>query len=379
MQNQREERVYRVRFKGELLPGYSKESVILAVAKAYNQAPDDIARWFVPGGVNLREEATYQEALQLEGYFRRQGMVVHIESLSGSNESQVEDASHNAENTATSANASVNDQVNSDTAIPSSKQPSGQSIEQSAEQSTTQEASANAHNQDENIDPNEKARRELEEMLKHNQSGEMTLEKLQQTLSQLNLALIPQELKDFRPASLLKRLGAFIIDFVILSFVFQIVILNLLIMLGFVDGNIFERYLGLLNESNGSLEMMLNSPDMIDALNQIVMSLAPWYVITYLAYFVLQERFYGATLGKKLFRIRIYSLVTGSVLRWNTVVLRTIFFFLGLQVLSYIPVIGIFLFAMTMFVALRDPLYRRSFYDRVTKTVVGSIDTREIK
>ncbi|WP_026878236.1 RDD family protein [Ignatzschineria larvae DSM 13226] len=375
MQNQREERVYRVRFKGELLPGYSKESVILAVAKAYNQAPDDIARWFVPGGVNLREEATYQEALQLEGYFRQQGMVVHIESLLDADVSQVEDASLNAENRATSVNASANDQASSDTATSISKQ----SPEQSSEQSTTQEASANSHNQDENIDPNEKARRELEEMLKHNQSGEMTLEKLQQTLSQLNLALIPQELKDFRPASLLKRLGAFIIDFVILSFVFQIVVLNLLIMLGLVDGNIFERYLGLLNESNGSLETMLNNPDMIDALNQIVMSLAPWYVITYLAYFVLQERFYGATLGKKLFRIRIYSLVTGSVLRWNTVVLRTIFFFLGLQVLSYIPVIGIFLFAMTMFVALRDPLYRRSLYDRVTKTVVGSIENREIK
>ena len=375
MQNQREERVYRVRFKGELLPGYSKESVILAVAKAYNQAPDDIARWFVPGGVNLREEATYQEALQLEGYFRQQGMVVHIESLLDADVSQVEDASLNAENRATSVNASANDQASSDTATSISKQ----SPEQSSEQSTTQEASANSHNQDENIDPNEKARRELEEMLKHNQSGEMTLEKLQQTLSQLNLALIPQELKDFRPASLLKRLGAFIIDFVILSFVFQIVVLNLLIMLGLVDGNIFERYLGLLNESNGSLETMLNNPDMIDALNQIVMSLAPWYVITYLAYFVLQERFYGATLGKKLFRIRIYSLVTGSVLRWNTVVLRTIFFFFGLQVLSYIPVIGIFLFAMTMFVALRDPLYRRSLYDRVTKTVVGSIENREIK
>lgn len=371
MQNQREEKVYRVRFKGELLPGYSKESVILAVAKAYNQAPDDIARWFVPDGVNLREEASYQEALQLEGYFRQQGMVVHIESLSDSNLSQVEDASHNVENTEISAKASANDQVNFDTAMPSSKQ--------APKQSTTQDASVNAHNQDENIDPNEKARRELEEMLKHNQSGEMTLEKLQQTLSQLNLALIPQELKDFRPASLLKRLGAFIIDFVILSFVFQIVVLNLLIMLGLVDGNIFERYLGLLNESNGSLETMLNNPDMIDALNQIVMSLAPWYVITYFAYFVLQERFYGATLGKKLFRIRIYSLVTGSVLRWNTVVLRTIFFFLGLQVLSYIPVIGIFLFAMTMFVALRDPLYRRSLYDRVTKTVVGSIENREIK
>ncbi|GGZ90212.1 hypothetical protein DC083_00670 [Ignatzschineria ureiclastica] len=375
MQNQREERVYRVRFKGELLPGYSKESVILAVAKAYNQAPDNIARWFVPGGVNLREEATYQEALQLEGYFRQQGMVVHIESLSDADVSPVEDASLNAENRATSVNASANDQARSDTATSISKQ----SPEQSSEQSTTQEASANSHNQDENIDPNEKARRELEEMLKHNQSGEMTLEKLQQTLSQLNLALIPQELKDFRPASLLKRLGAFIIDFVILSFVFQIVVLNLLIMLGLVDGNIFERYLGLLNESNGSLETMLNNPDMIDALNQIVMSLAPWYVITYLAYFVLQERFYGATLGKKLFRIRIYSLVTGSVLRWNTVVLRTIFFFLGLQVLSYIPVIGIFLFAMTMFIALRDPLYRRSLYDRVTKTVVGSIENREIK
>ncbi len=369
MQNQREEKRYRVRFKGELLPGYSKESVILAVAKAYQQAPEDIARWFAPEGVNLREEASHQEALQLEGYFRQQGMLVHIESLSGADISQVEGASHNTENTATSA--SVNDQVSSKTTT--------STTEQLPEQSATEEASERPQTQDESSDPNEQARRELEEMLKHNQSGEMTLEKLQQTLSQLNLALIPQELKDFRPASLLKRLGAFIIDFVILSFVFQIVVLNLLIILGLVDGNIFERYLALLNESNGSLEAMLNSPDMIDALNQIVMSLAPWYVITYLAYFVLQERFYGATLGKKLFRIRIYSLETGSQLRWNTVILRTIFFFLGLQVLSYIPVIGIFLFAMTMFIALRDPLYRRSLYDRVTKTVVGTIENREIK
>ncbi len=360
MQNQKEEKVYRVRFKGELLPGYSKESVILAVAKAYNQAPDEIARWFIPNGVSLREQATYQEAKQLEGYFRQQGMVVHIEPL---------------ELTSDSAEAIA---LSQDVIATSSSSSEESRVGKSSTDSTI-EPDHHATQQNHSLDPNEQARQELEALLKQSQSEGVTLEKLQQTLSQYNLALIPKELQYFRPASLLKRLGAFIIDFVILSFLFQMIILNLLMMLGLVDGDVFEHYLRLLNESNGSLETVLNNPDMIDALNQIVMSLAPWYVITYLAYFVLQERFYGATLGKRLFKIRIYSLETGSILRWKTVILRTILFFLGLQGLSYIPVIGIFIFAATMLVALRDPLYRRSFYDRITKTVVGSVNRNEIK
>lgn len=154
---------------------------------------------------------------------------------------------------------------------------------------------------------------------------------------------------------------------------FQLILSNILASFGLVDLEVINQYVALFNESGGSLEKMLASPEIEALSTQILKTIGPWYILLYFIYFAVQERYYGATLGKRLFKIRIFSLHTGKNLIWNSIAIRTILFFMGMQFLTSLPIVGIFLFAGTVLWAIRDPLYRRTLYDMVAGTVVGSV------
>lgn len=334
--NQENTMKYRVRFTGEMLPGFTQESAILSVAKAYGVPPEDIAKWFTPEGVTLREAASESEITGLEGFFNQHGLklsVVKIESSAASlpmvdaatdRQEQDHDVDHRSEH--------------------------------SQQDESFQQALQNSQESD-----SDNARKEI------------SLEELQQTLSQLKVMLLPKDLEGFTPAGLGKRFGAYLIDFLLFVILFQLILTNILANLGLVNLDFLQEYITLFNESGGSLEQMLASPD-IEALSmQILSSVGPWYVGLYFLYFALQERYYGATIGKRLFKIRIFSLRTGKNLTWNSIAVRTILFFMGLQFLTSIPLVGVFLFLGTVLWAIRDPLYRRTLYDMVAGTVVGSV------
>lgn len=325
--NQENTMKYRVRFTGEMLPGFTQESAILSVAKAYGVPPEDIAKWFAPEGVTLRESASKEEISGLEGFFSQHGLKLSITTI--------------------------------EPVIDYIAKPQSDVI-------TDEDTLVKPHSSSENNTTNQESQQNSERR-------EVSLEELQQTLSQLKVMLLPKDLEGFTPAGLGKRLGAYLIDFLLFIILFQLILSNILANLGLVDLSFLQEYVALFNESGGSLEAMLASPE-IEALSmQILKSVGPWYVGLYFLYFAVQERYYGATVGKRLFKIRIFSLRTGKNLTWNSVAVRTILFFLGLQFLTSIPLVGIFLFAGTMFWAIRDPLYRRTLYDVVAGTVVGSV------
>lgn len=323
---------YRVRFTGEMLPGFAQESAILSVAKAYGVPPEDIAKWFAPEGVTLRESAGKDDIASLEGFFAQHGLKLSITEIAPQTEM-------------------IRPQLDS------------MVDERSAEKLQEE------HEDDRSRSQDYSARNEAQ----NSEQREVSLEDLQQTLSQLKVMLLPKDLENFKPASLLKRLGAYLIDFFLFVVLFQLILSNILAGLGLVDLSFLQEYVALFNESGGSLEQMLASPDIEVLASKILKSIGPWYVALYFLYFAVQERYYGATLGKRLFKIRIFSLRTGKNLTWNSIAVRTILFFLGLQFLTSIPLVGVFLFAGTMLWAIRDPLYRRTLYDVVSGTVVGSV------
>ncbi len=336
--NQENTTKYRVRFTGEMLPGFTQESAIISVAKAYGVPPEDIAKWFAPEGVTLRESASESELVGLEGFFNQHGLklsAIRIES--------VQESRPTIDTVTEDRQAEREIAENDPTAKKSEDVPTFPTASTESEDSAMES------------------------------SREISLEELQQTLSQLKVMMLPQDLEGFTPAGLGKRFGAYIIDFLLFVVLFQLILTNLLANFGFVNLDFLQEYIALFNESGGSLEQMLASPD-IEALSmQILRSIGPWYVGLYFLYFALQERYYGATIGKRLFKIRIFSLRTGKHLTWNSIAVRTILFFIGLQFLTSIPLVGIFLFLGTVLWAVRDPLYRRTLYDMVAGTVVGSV------
>lgn len=356
--NQENRHQYCVRFTGEMLPGFTQESAILSVAKAYDVPPEDIAKWFIAEGVTLRESANSEEVAQLEQFFSQYGLKLTI-TPQGSQDSQ-------------------GTEQKNDTALGSKNEPLQDDTKSGIEAEAGTTATAKEYDLDSNKDSNDDkdanyGSKHDSSRLPENEGREVSLEELHKTLSQLKVMLLPQDLEGFTPAGLGKRLGAYLIDFFLFVILFQLILSNVLANLGLVNLDFLNDYIALFNASGGSLDEMLASPDIEGLALQILKSVGPWYIAFYFLYFSVQERYYGATIGKRMFKIRIFSLRTGKHLTWNSVAVRTILFFIGLQFLTSIPVVGIFLFLGTVLWATRDPLYRRTLYDMATATVVGSV------
>lgn len=332
MNNRENEMRYRVRFIGELLPGYTQESAILSVAKAYGVEPDEIAKWFKEGGVTLRESASSEELSGLEGFFTQHGLRLEVTALTAEPESfrpQLDDdIMHEA---------------------PTSKRAEDQSHEEVIGQRHDDFGAENKIEDRHNINP-----QDIESLLK-----------------QFKSMIIPKDLEGFQPSTLPKRTFAFIIDYLIVSFL-SLVVVYLLGTFGIVDFTPFAEYFSLA-QNNPTLEDMMNDEAVRGILEQMIATLSIWVSVTFILYFSILEKFYGATLGKKAFNIRVYSLRTGQNLSWNSAILRTILFYIGINFLPAIPFIGGILFLITVLLATRDPLFKRTLYDIVAGTVVGSL------
>lgn len=330
MRQDREEngQKYQVRFLGELHPNTSKESAIVGVAKAYGVPAEEIASWFNANGVTLRESATTSEIKELTRFFDVHGLKLEI------------------------------------TAIAAPEQPAMPEIDATSDVvSTSETARESDSNRDESpfdkIDNEGKAR-------------EITLEDLQQTLSQLKVMMIHPDMQGFVPASLGKRFGAFIIDYILMSFIAGAFVL-FLGNLGFLDLAPFYEYLTLVEQTQGTLEDVMMDDKFEAVFTEIIKTVSIWGSVVFLLYFILQERFFGATIGKRLFRIRLVSFKSGKEISWRNTITKTMSFFLAAQLLLGIPYVGIFLFFLTIFWAFRDPLYQRNLYDIVAGTAVGTL------
>ena len=341
--NNEHQEQYCVRFLGEMLPGYSKETAIINIAAAYNVAPEEIAKWFADNGVILREKASKEEVKGLESFFSQHGMRLAITTL------EVED--------------SLAAQLDSIEPPPSDSQNSRNETRSDATlEENSEEQSTNRYHSDHESPYAHQDHSQSDKKVTSQELG-MTLQKLQQTL-------VGKELSQFMPAPLWKRTLAFIIDYLILSFL-SLIAIYILGSIGIIDSSAFKEYFAMAESSLSTQELLMN-PDLEPIVIEMMKTLNIWVSLIFILYFGLQERYYGATFGKRMFNMRVYNMQTGLYLSWNCVIKRTFLCYLGFNFLAGIPVIGGILFLISILWVVRDPRYRRTLYDIISGTIVGS-------
>lgn len=381
MSNREKSRKYQVRFTGELLPGFAKEQVILAIAKAYNVAPEEISKWFVPGGVTLREEASADEVAQLEGFFQAQGLRLEIVDLSIGDraidverpkldESAVHEASVNDHSTAADSDTPHTRQTDH----VSEEGSSSQEMEV-ADSSRHQETQGNQDDLRRQEESGEEHRNSQQQEIPQLNLNDLSKENIEKMFAQVKAMLIPPSLAGFMPARLGRRTLAFILDYLIISFL-SFVVIYLLGMLNLIDTAPFQEYFTLA-KGHLSVEDLMANPELQPVLEEMMSVLSIWVSLTFVLYFILLEKLYGASLGKRLFNMRVYSLRTGGLMSWNIAIFRTMLFYIGINFLTAIPIIGGILFLLTLLWATRDPLFRRTLYDLFAGTIVGSLPQEE--
>lgn len=381
MSNREKSRKYQVRFTGELLPGFAKEQVILAIAKAYNVAPEEISKWFVPGGVTLREEASADEVAQLEGFFQAQGLRLEIVDLSIGDratdverpkldESAVHEASVNDHSTAADSDTPHTRQTDHVSEERSSSQEMGV-----ADSSSHQEAQGNQDDLRRQEESGEEHRNSQQQGIPQLNLNDLSKENIEKMFAQVKAMLIPPSLAGFMPARLGRRTLAFILDYLIISFL-SFVVIYLLGMLNLIDITPFQEYFNLA-KGHLSVEDLMANPELQPVIQEMMSTLSIWVGLTFVLYFILLEKLYGASLGKRLFNMRVYSLRTGGLMSWNIAIFRTMLFYIGINFLTAIPIIGGILFLLTLLWATRDPLFRRTLYDLFAGTIVGSLPQEE--
>ena len=343
---------YRVRFLGEMLPGYSKETAIINVGAAYNVAPEEIAKWFTENGVTLREKASKEEVKGLESFFKQHGMRLDITTLEveSSLTPQLDSLVPPASNSQREAQLDVD----------------SQGLSEGKEQST-QQYGRDSRDESANISDKEPSYDHQD----HSQADhKVTAEELGITLAKLQQTLVSKELSQFMPAPIWKRTLAFIIDYLTLSFL-SLIAIYILGTIGIIDSSAFKEYFAMAENSLSTQDLLMN-PDLEPIVIEMMKTLNIWVSLIFILYFGLQERYYGATLGKRIFNMRVYNMQTGVYLSWNCVIKRTILFYLGFNFLAGIPVIGGLLFLVSILWVVRDPRYRRTLYDIISGTIVGS-------
>lgn len=381
MSNREKSRKYQVRFTGELLPGFAKEQVILAIAKAYNVAPEEISKWFVPGGVTLREEASADEVAQLEGFFQAQGLRLEIVDLSIGDratdverpkldESAVHEASVNDHSTAADSDTPHTRQTDH----VSEERSSSQEMEV-ADSSSHQAAQGNQDDLRRQEESGEEHRNSQQQGIPQLNLNDLSKENIEKMFAQVKAMLIPPSLAGFMPARLGRRTLAFILDYLIISFL-SFVVIYLLGMLNLIDITPFQEYFNLA-KGHLSVEDLMANPELQPVIQEMMSTLSIWVGLTFVLYFILLEKLYGASLGKRLFNMRVYSLRTGGLMSWNIAIFRTMLFYIGINFLTAIPIIGGILFLLTLLWATRDPLFRRTLYDLFAGTIVGSLPQEE--
>lgn len=381
MSNREKSRKYQVRFTGELLPGFAKEQVILAIAKAYNVAPEEISKWFVPGGVTLREEASADEVAQLEGFFQAQGLRLEIVDLSIGD--RAIDVERPKLDESAVHEASVNDHsIATDLDTPHTRQTDHVSEEGSSSQemevadsSRHQEAQGNQDDLRRQEESGEEHRNSQQQEIPQLNLNDLSKENIEKMFAQVKAMLIPPSLAGFMPARLGRRTLAFILDYLIISFL-SFVVIYLLGMLNLIDTAPFQEYFTLA-KGHLSVEDLMANPELQPVLEEMMSVLSIWVSLTFVLYFILLEKLYGASLGKRLFNMRVYSLRTGGLMSWNIAIFRTMLFYIGINFLTAIPIIGGILFLLTLLWATRDPLFRRTLYDLFAGTIVGSLPQEE--
>lgn len=309
---------FRVEFHGTMVDGYTQEEAILALSKAYERPQESFSSWFSGEPVILRAEATYDEAEEIRHFFHSLGMVVEIHEIATREEPQVEERSA--------------------------------------------------------ADEERETLNRLEKATTPEEAKQLLIELIEQSRRQ-NSSL---QVELFKPASLFKRFLALVIDFILLAFLSSLIIQLFLIPMGIIDPLFIEftQYLVTdIEQSNyfgGELPERFQSLDLQREMSRMMIATS---VITILYFTLLEGGRGAASLGKRLFRLHLYSAGGGRVTYlqgFMRILLLSIAFNVTGLIDQILPGLGTLILFGTLFMAQFDRSgLRRTFYDRYTKTAVG--------
>lgn len=183
------------------------------------------------------------------------------------------------------------------------------------------------------------------------------------------------------PASMLKRAGAFIVDMMICIILSNILLELVLAPLGIINTS-------LLYELSNALNGAVTQEDVRNVVNgymanedfaDLVMSVMFFAFAIQVLYFGLMDSKYRATFGKRLFRIRVYSLIGPQVLLRQAILRQTCIITAFFLLVSFLSTIGLLILLGTFIMGFYDKRgLHQTIYDRITATMVGVDQAKNI-
>ena len=180
---------------------------------------------------------------------------------------------------------------------------------------------------------------------------------------------------------MLKRAGAFIVDMMICVILSNILLELVLAPLGIINTS-------LLYELSNALNGAVTQEDVRNVVNgymanenfaDLVMSVMFFAFAIQVLYFGLMDSKYRATFGKRLFRIRVYSLIGPQVLLRQAILRQTCIITAFFLLVSFLSTIGLLILLGTFIMGFYDKRgLHQTIYDRITATMVGVDQAKNI-
>lgn len=223
-----------------------------------------------------------------------------------------------------------------------------------------------------------------------NQDGQIIndVEKETEQLLEDAFAKIQQTLKDvqgdapepkkivlhIQPAPMGKRFMAYVLDLIICMIVANLVLEIVLAPLGFINTTLIHELSTAVNNATtqDDIRNIVDGYMGNDEFANLIMQVMFFVFAVQVLYFGLMDSKYNGTLGKKLFRIKVYSLISPQILV-RQAALRQVFIIVAFFVLvTLLGSIGLFVLAGIFIMAAYDKRgLKQTLFDRLTATVVG--------
>lgn len=217
----------------------------------------------------------------------------------------------------------------------------------------------------------EKLEKETEQLL------EDAFSKIQQTLKDVQEGSTNTQkiVIKIQPAKMGKRFGAYLLDIIICMIMANLLLELVLAPLGLINTALLNELSIALNNATtqDDVRNIINSYVENDDFASLVMQVLFFACAVQVLYFGLMDSKYNSTLGKRLFKIKVYSLISPQVLL-RQAALRQVFVILAFFVLAmFLNVIGLLVLVGIFFMGAYDKRgLNQTLFDRLTSTVVGA-------
>lgn len=204
---------------------------------------------------------------------------------------------------------------------------------------------------------------------------EEAFEQLQQTFKEVQGETeVKKVVVKIEPAAMGKRCVAYIVDLIICMIIANVLLELVLSPLGLINTAVIQELSIAVNNAS-TQEDVRNIVDTYmsdDGFASLIMQVLFFVFMVQVTYFGLMDSKYNATFGKRLLRIKVYSLISPQLL-FRQAALRQIFIIVAFFLLMvFLNVIGLLVLIGVFIMGAYDKRgLNQTIFDRLTATVVG--------